>query len=207
MVAGGPASHGRGPDGGREVTGSGEMVEVLADDGSVRGVVTRAEMRAGRLRHRCTFVVVRSGAGEVLVHRRSDHKDLWPGRWDLCVGGVVTAGEDWEAAARRELAEELGIEPRGGGLWPLGECSYADDDVDELCRVWTTTHDGPFDFADGEVVEARFVGPAELRAMLATESLHPRLGGRRRPIGGWQRGHRCGRLGAVREATDLVVGA
>jgi isopentenyldiphosphate isomerase len=155
------------------VTAAGELVEVLAGDGSVRGVVTRAEMRAGRLRHRCTFVVVRSSAGEVLVHRRSDHKDLWPGRWDLCAGGVVTAGEGWAPAARRELAEELGIEPGPGGLRPLGEFSYADDDVDELCRVWTTTHDGPFSFDDGEVAEARFVGPDELRAMLATEAFTP----------------------------------
>ena len=31
--------------------------------------------------------------GRLLVHRRSDDKDLWPGRWDLAVGGVVAAGE------------------------------------------------------------------------------------------------------------------
>src|SRR3954447_5289866 len=89
---------------------AGELVDVVDDDGRVVRVVTRAEMRAGCLRHRCTFIVVRNTAGEVLIHRRSEDKDLWPGRWDLACGGVVTAGEAWEPAARRELAEELGIE-------------------------------------------------------------------------------------------------
>lgn len=56
-----------------------ELVEVLDGDGRVKSVVAHREMRARRLRHRCTFVVVRSSSGEVLVHRRSPHKDLWPG--------------------------------------------------------------------------------------------------------------------------------
>ena len=86
-----------------------ELVDVIDDDGGVVGTVTRAEMRRRRLRHRCTFVIVRSSGGGVLVHRRSDDKDLWPGAWDLAVGGVVGAGEDWEPAARRELAEEVGV--------------------------------------------------------------------------------------------------
>lgn len=155
------------------VNAASELVEVVGVDGSVERVVTRAEMRARRLRHRCTFVVVRSSTGEVLVHRRSAHKDLWPGRWDLCAGGVVTAGEDWESAARRELAEELGIRPSTESIGYLGEHSHTDDDVDELCRVWTTTHDGPFTFDDGEVVEARFVSVGELTRLLATEVFTP----------------------------------
>lgn len=155
---------------------AGELVEVIGDDGSVQRVVTRAEIRAGRLRHRCTFVVVRSSDGRVLVHLRSPHKDLWPSRWDLCCGGVVTAGEDWDTAARRELAEELGVAAGPGSpreLVPLGEVAYEDDDVAEVGRVWTVTHDGPFTFADGEVVEARFVGLGELAQMMATEPFVP----------------------------------
>jgi predicted amidohydrolase/isopentenyldiphosphate isomerase len=150
----------------RPVDPGDELVEVLDADGQVTSVVTRRQMRVGRLRHRCTFVVVRSTAGEVLVHRRSPHKDLWPDRWDLCCGGVVAAGEGWEAAAVRELAEELGVvvEPED-----LGEATYTDEDVDEVARIWSVTHDGPFAFSDGEVVEARFVSLDELGEMLLVE--------------------------------------
>lgn len=138
-----------------------ERVEVLDADNNVIGVVTRAEMRARRLRHRCVFIVVRASNGEVLIHRRAGHKDLWPGRWDLAVGGVVSAGEGWEQAARRELREEIGVT---AALRFLGQGAYEDADVSEYAWVYECTHNGPFEFDDGEVVEALFVPLDELRA-------------------------------------------
>ena len=149
-----------------------ELVDVIGDDGGVERVVTRAEMRAGRLRHRCTFVVVRSTAAEVLIHRRSEHKDMWPGRWDLTCGGVVAAGEAWDDAAQRELAEELGVR---GDLVELvdDDVTYTDDDVDEVARVWQVVHDGPFEFTDDEVVEARFVTLDELRRRIVRDPFVP----------------------------------
>ena len=146
-------------------------MDVVDADDVVVGTVTRAEMRAGRLRHRCTFVVVRSTAGEVLVHRRSEGKDLWPGHWDLAAGGVVAAGEDWEPAARRELAEELGV--AGAVLEPLGRGTYEDAHVAEVARIWSTVHDGPFTFTDDEVVAARFVPLDELADLLASQPFVP----------------------------------
>jgi isopentenyldiphosphate isomerase len=148
-----------------------EPVDVVDERDRVLRTVTRAEMRAGRLRHRCTFVVVRGSDGSVLVHRRSEDKDLWPGHWDLAVGGVVTAGEDWEPAACRELAEEVGI--TGADLVALGSGTYADDHVDEVARMWTVTWDGPISFDDGEVVEAHRVTLDELRDRLRRDPFVP----------------------------------
>jgi len=154
------------------IVGAGEeFVDVVDEADRVVGTATRAEMRAQRLRHRCTFVVVRSTVGEVLVHRRSDLKDLWPGHWDLCAGGVVGSGEDWEPAARRELAEELGV--TDAVLEPLGAGTYDDPLVAEVARIWTTVHDGPFAFTDDEVVEARFVTLVELADLLASQPFVP----------------------------------
>lgn len=148
-----------------------EPVDVIDERGRVIASVPRARMRAERLRHRAVFVVVTSSDGRLLVHRRSDDKDLWPGRWDLAVGGVVGAGEDVDVAARRELAEEIGVdaEPEPIG----GDAAYADADVDLLARRYRVVHDGPFTFADGEVVEARLVDRAELDQLLRTESFVP----------------------------------
>ena len=150
-----------------------EPVEVVDLDGNVLGVVSRARMRRDRLRHRCTFVVLRDPEGRVLVHRRSPHKDMWPGRWDLASGGVVQAGEDWESSAMRELAEELGVD--GVELVALtdGHVAYDDGDVSELARVWTATWDGPVSFDDGEVVEARWVTLRELAELVTTEEFVP----------------------------------
>jgi 8-oxo-dGTP pyrophosphatase MutT (NUDIX family) len=86
-----------------------EMVEEVDSLGTVLRLVTRRQMRAETLWHRAVFIVVRSSSGDVLVHRRADTKDVWPGWWDVAVGGVVSPGESWEVAAQRELAEELGV--------------------------------------------------------------------------------------------------
>src|SRR5690606_12487279 len=116
-----------------------ELVEEIDEHGSVVRVVTRAEMRAQNLRHRTVAVVVITGAGEVVAHRRADWKDVWPGRWDVCFGGVTRVDEDWVEAARRELAEEAGIEVDAPALRELGDGSYADADVSEYSRVFVTT--------------------------------------------------------------------
>ncbi|MFC4976685.1 NUDIX domain-containing protein [Halomonas beimenensis] len=44
------------------------------------------------------------------MQRRTLTKEVFPGGLDLAAGGVVGAGEAVHLAARRELAEELGIE-------------------------------------------------------------------------------------------------
>jgi 8-oxo-dGTP pyrophosphatase MutT (NUDIX family) len=149
---------------------AGELVDVVDDDDAVVEVVTRATMRAQRLRHRAVFVAVVDRSGRLLVHRRSATKDLWPGWWDLAVGGVVASGEAYDEAARRELAEEVGVvaEPTA-----IGGGRYTDDDVALIGRCYLVRYDGPLRFDDGEVVEARWVSAAELGALRTTERFLP----------------------------------
>ena len=148
-----------------------EPVEVVDEHGAVERLVTRAEMRARNLRHRTVAVVVLTGAGEVVAHRRADWKDVWPGRWDVCFGGVTAVGEDWVDAARRELAEEAGVYLGPSALRAIGGGNYADADVATHARVFVTTHDGPFHPADGEVAELVVVPLTTLDAWLAGREL------------------------------------
>jgi 8-oxo-dGTP pyrophosphatase MutT (NUDIX family) len=147
-----------------------ELVDVVDVDDRVVATVPRARMRAENLRHRSVGIVVRDQAGRVLVHRRADHKDVWPGRWDVCVGGVVASGESYDEAAARELAEEIGVvaTPR-----PVGQGVFEDDAVRTITRLYEVVADGPFRFPDGEVAEARLVDPAELRSLLASHAFVP----------------------------------
>lgn len=137
-----------------------ELVEALDKLGRVTGIVTRAELRADRLRHRAVFIAVIGSDGRILIHQRSPSKDLWPSRWDIAAGGVVGAGEGDDAAAARELSEELGL--ARVPLERLGGASYDDSDVSVLGTVYRVIHDGPFRFSDGEVVDARWVAIDEL---------------------------------------------
>jgi isopentenyldiphosphate isomerase len=47
--------------------------------------------------------------GELFLQKRSETKDIQPGKWDTSVGGHVGLGESVEAALEREVREELGL--------------------------------------------------------------------------------------------------
>ncbi|MEO5900813.1 MAG: NUDIX domain-containing protein [Ilumatobacteraceae bacterium] len=147
-----------------------ELVDVVDDDDRVIATVTRRQMRGERLLHRSVGIAVLGSDGRLLVHRRSDAKDLWGGRWDLAVGGVVGAGESYEGAAARELCEEMGV---SGVLARIGGGKFVDADVASFGQCYSVVHDGPFSFDDGEVVETRWVDAAALAELLATESFVP----------------------------------
>ncbi len=72
--------------------GAEELVDVVDADDNVVAVVPRSRMRAENLRHRSVGIMVVNHVGEILIHRRADTKDVWPGWWDLAVGGVVVGG-------------------------------------------------------------------------------------------------------------------
>ncbi|MEQ1873541.1 MAG: NUDIX domain-containing protein [Ilumatobacteraceae bacterium] len=148
-----------------------ELVDVVDDDDQVIDTVSRAEMRARNLQHRAVSIAVLSSNGRLLVHRRADTKDVWPGMWDLAAGGVVASGETYDDAARRELAEELGIVADGWQL--LGEGRFADEAVAMIGRGFLVVHDGPFEFTDGEIAEVRWVDRDDLETLLASESFVP----------------------------------
>lgn len=147
-----------------------ELVDIVDENDVVLRTVSRAEMRRERLRHRAVFILVRDSRGNVLIHRRSEAKDLWPGWWDVAVGGVVAAGEDYDEAACRELREEVGIraEPTR-----VSSGAYDDPDVSLIARCYVVCHDGEVKPEDGEVAEFLWVGPEELRDRLASARFLP----------------------------------
>ncbi|HMK09977.1 MAG TPA: NUDIX domain-containing protein [Acidimicrobiales bacterium] len=146
------------------------LIDIVDLHDHVIEVVQRREMRARNLRHRSVGIAVVDRDGRVLIHRRADNKDVWPGLWDLAVGGVVDAGESWDRAAVRELAEEVGS---NAPIHEIGRGSYEDDAVKAIVRMYVAHDDGPFTFSDGEVVEAFFVSVEELAERLARDSFVP----------------------------------
>lgn len=64
--------------------------------------------------HVCVF----DSRGRLLIQQRTLQKRIWPGLWDVSVGGGVDAGETSRQGAEREFREELGFSLDLGGLRP-----------------------------------------------------------------------------------------
>ncbi|CAI0709151.1 NUDIX hydrolase YfcD [Serratia quinivorans] len=139
-----------------------EWVDIVNEQNEVIAQSSRQQMRAQRLRHRATYIVVHDGMGKILVQRRTDIKDFYPGWLDATAGGVVQSGENVLDSARREAEEELGI----AGV-PFAEHGlfYFEE---EQCRVWgalfSCVSHGPFALQEEEVVEVSWLTPEEITA-------------------------------------------
>ncbi len=142
-----------------------EWVDVVDGENRVIGVAERTKVRRENLCHRASYILVLDEADRILVQRRTLSKDFCPGMLDACAGGVVTTGEQMEPSARRELAEELGIE--GVPLQGFGTF-YAEG---EGYRVWgglySCHYQGPLRLQAEEVSEVCWMSQTEIAARAA----------------------------------------
>ena len=147
-----------------------ELVDVVDAGNRVVGTVTRREMRARRLPHRSTYILVFDRAGRLFVHLRTATKDVWPSHWDVCVGGVLAAGESYDEGAARELAEEIGVAAPLERLFPF---SWEDATTIVHGVAYRAVHDGPFRLQPEEVVRGELVPVDEVFARAAREPFCP----------------------------------
>ena len=91
-----------------------ECLDVVTEDGRPTGeIVSRDEAHRSGILHRTAHVwIVRpTDAGyDILLQKRSEEKESFPGLYDTSSAGHIPAGDEPLPSAVRELAEELGIE-------------------------------------------------------------------------------------------------
>lgn len=86
-----------------------ELLDIVDEDDSVAGSGSRKEIHQRGFCHRSVHVFLLDGEGRIYLQRRALTKREHPGKWDSSASGHVLSGEGYEAAAARELLEELGI--------------------------------------------------------------------------------------------------
>ena len=87
-----------------------ELIDVTDEEGKVLGVTaSKREVHIKGLWHQTADVWIYNSRGEILLQKRSDSKESYPGLLDVSAAGHVSAGETPIQTALRELKEELGI--------------------------------------------------------------------------------------------------
>ncbi|MBI3786609.1 MAG: NUDIX domain-containing protein [Deltaproteobacteria bacterium] len=133
---------------------SDELLDVVDEHDRVLTQATRQEVRRQNLRHRCAYIFVFNTDGQIFVHQRTLRKDVFPGYWDVTVGGVVAAGEGYDACAVRELREELGAKATLRRLFPL---RYEDERTRIIGMVYSCTANGPFQLQREEIEQGSWM--------------------------------------------------
>ena len=71
-----------------------EFLEVVTEEGKLVKTLLRSKIHGNpSLIHRVVHVLISNSEGNLLLQKRSMHKDVAPGKWDTSVGGHVNAGE------------------------------------------------------------------------------------------------------------------
>ena len=110
-----------------------EMLDVVDEHGMPTGRTVPREMahREG-IPHRTAHVwLVRRPEGkiQILLQKRCESKDSWPGCYDISSAGHIPAGVDFLPSALRELREELGVDAPPEGLILCGNRQAQADGV------------------------------------------------------------------------------
>jgi len=159
-----------------------EIVEMVNGLGQRLGRVPRQFVHSLNLLHRGVGVIVTKDSSitnpsqhrlfpDFYVHRRTATKRIFPSLYDMFVGGVSGATEDSATTARREVAEELGLERAlvdptalSSRLFQCTVCtSYNRCVVDVFCFTMRTDED-QVSWQEEEVAWGEFVDYATIEA-------------------------------------------
>jgi isopentenyldiphosphate isomerase len=118
--------------------------------------------------HVCVF----DSQGRLLIQKRTDNKHIWPGLWDVSVGGGVDAGETSRQGAEREFREELGFPLDLTGVRPSVTVNFGGG-FDDFFLVTQDLDLDVLTLQDEEVTAVRWVTEDELLTMVDDGSFIP----------------------------------
>lgn len=145
---------------------SAELLYEVDEHDAVIGPRARGELHRLGLRHRAVHILVFNTAGALFLQQRSASKDINPGLWDTSAAGHVDYGEDYDACARRELREELGMDAPAG-LERLFRLEATADTGWEFIQVYRVTRNVPLRLNPAEITAGQWVSETRLAAWLA----------------------------------------
>jgi 16S rRNA (adenine1518-N6/adenine1519-N6)-dimethyltransferase len=136
-----------------------EIFDVVDQNDQVIGQERRSEVHRRNLYHRAVHIFIWNREGKLLLQKRSAHKDVSPNTWDSSAAGHLGAGEEYDAAAQREITEELGIELP---LRKVKKLEVCENFGWEFVWLYEGRSEGPFRFPESEISELQWWSTAQI---------------------------------------------
>lgn len=143
-----------------------EILDIVDEYGNPTGeTVEREYAHANGVRHRTSHVWLvrrRPGGVQILLQKRCEGKDSFPGCYDISSAGHIPAGCGYVESAIRELAEELGVTAEPKDLIECGDITigwderfydkdFKDRQYSKIFIIWRDTDESDFRLQENEV--------------------------------------------------------
>lgn len=148
-----------------------EMLDIVDDKGQPTGeVIDRVTAHREGIPHRTSHVWLvrrKNGRLQVLLQKRSEEKDSYPGCYDISSAGHIPSGVDFVSSALRELKEELGVEVQPEDLVYCGQRKFhfeeifhgekfKDNQISNVYLLWMDKEADAFQIQKEELSEVRW---------------------------------------------------
>ncbi|KAK9065609.1 hypothetical protein SSX86_015010 [Deinandra increscens subsp. villosa] len=165
--------------------GDEEHFDVLTKAGLKTGISKpRSAVHRDGDYHRAVHIwIYAESTQQLLLQKRADFKDSWPGLWDISSAGHVSAGDTSLITARRELQEELGVTLPSDAFELLfvylqesvtNDGKFIDNELDDVYLV-TTPDPIPleaFTLQESEVSAVKYISVEDYKHLLAIGDPH-----------------------------------
>ncbi len=155
-----------------------EYLDIVDENGEPTGkTVEREYAHANGIRHRTSHVWIlreRNGHIQILLQKRSENKDSYPGDYDISSAGHIPAGSGYIESALRELKEELGVETHAERLIYCGQRRFTfndvfhgkdfhDNQVSNVYVLWLDRDENEFRIQKEEISEVKWFNLTDFR--------------------------------------------
>ncbi|TSJ81265.1 MAG: NUDIX domain-containing protein [Candidatus Cardinium sp.] len=153
-----------------------DIIDVLDEQGNKTGeVLPRKEIhRLGKIHRAIHLYLFDKSSNKLLIQRRSSSVDHFPNMLSISVMGHVNTGEESIQAVKRELKEELSIDPnqvKMDFLFSIRQDnvlapSYIDRQFNDVYLGWATFKAEEIQFDPNEVSEVKLMHFSEFEHMV-----------------------------------------
>jgi isopentenyl-diphosphate delta-isomerase type 1 len=147
-----------------------EFFDVVDKDDNVIGEASREDCHEKGFIHRSVMFFVFDSQGRVLVTKRTQNKDFFPGYFSIVLGGHVQAGETYDEAVKREIEEEIGITTKP---FLISTFKKRIPEEKENVKVFGVVADEKINLNEDELESGDFIKVSDLENMMESQNFLP----------------------------------